>query len=303
MPALYIFYGEERFLIRREIEELTQKNPAAEVIRLDGIDGLKLRETLSLPPLFNPERLLIITGFDLRDTDEGLLCDLCSPPRGVTIILDTPEGLDRRSKVFKTLEKHAVVQEHKPLTEWNLPELVDFCLKTARELGKNLDRSLAEKLVEISGRSLGRLNSEIEKLATYAGERKTLTEEDLEKLATREGVDAFKLSAALRRRDLPAALIALEKLLGEDREDPHELLGLIGSQLRTLLKMKVGGSAAVDGSTFYIKMLKESLPLFSVDELIAGLKHLFRCDLNLKSGYNARIEMPLLLGELINVKG
>jgi DNA polymerase-3 subunit delta len=310
MPALYIFYGEERFLIRREIEEIKKKNPAATVSILDGIDAAELRETLSLPPLFNPERLLIITDFDLTDADDGLIRDLCAPPPGVSIIMDSPEGLDRRSKIFKTLEKHAVVREHKPLTEWNLPELTDFCLKTARELGKNLERSLAEKLVEISGRDLGRLHSEITKLATFAGDRKDLTEADIEALATREGVDAFKLSAALRRRDLPSALFALEKLLREDREDPHELLGLIGSQLRTLLKMKVLGrqspaqmAEAIGGSSFYIKMLQDSLPRFSTEELVAGLEDLFRCDLNLKSGYDAQVEMPLLLGELINVKG
>lgn len=310
MPALYIFYGEERFLIRREIEEIAKKNPAAAVVHLDGISAGELRETLSLPPLFNPERLLMITGFDLSDADEGLIRDLCAPPPGVTVILDTPDGLDRRSKIFKTLEKHAVVSEHKLLTEWNLPELTDFCLKTAQELGKNMKRPLAEKLVEISGRSLGRLHSEIEKLATYIGERGEITEADIEKLATREGVDAFKLSAALRRRDLAAALIALKKLLGEDREDPHKLLGLIGSELRTLLKMKVLGrkspaqmAEAIGGGSFYIKMLQDSLPRFSIEELSLGLESLFRSDLNLKSGYDAQVEMPLLLCELLNVKG
>jgi len=292
------------------MEEIAKKNPAAAVVHLDGISAGELHETLSLPPLFNPERLLMITGFDLSEVGEGLLRDLCAPPPGVTIIMDSPEGLDRRSKIFKTLEKHAVVREHKPLTEWNLPELTDFCLKTARDLGKTLEQSLAERLVEVSGRNLGRLHSEIVKLATYAGERKILTEEDIELLASREGVDAFKLSAALRRRDLSAALFALEKLLGEDREDAHELLGLIGSQLRTLLKMKVLGrknpaqmAEAIGGSSFYLKMLQVSLPRFSADELVAGLEALFRSDLNLKSGYDARVEMPLLMGELLNVKG
>ena len=310
MQPLYLFYGEERYLIRREIEELAKKFPAEAVSHLDGISAPELLEALSVPSLFDPQRLLILTGFDLREIDETLLRALVHLPPGVTLVLDSPEGLDRRSKIYKTLEKCAVVREHKMLTEWNSGEVVTFCLKTASELNKRLTRASAEKLVELSGLNLGRLHMEIEKLATYIGDREEITEEDIEKLVSRESVDAFKLASALRRRDLPSALRALKKLLWEDREDPHELLGLIGSQLRTLLKMKVLGRKSqkemaeeIGGSSYYIQTLSESLDRFSIDELSEGLEQLFKADLNLKTGYDARVEMPLLLYELINVKG
>jgi DNA polymerase-3 subunit delta len=310
MQPLYLFYGEERYLIRREIEELAKKFPAEAVSHLDGISAPELLEALSVPSLFNPQRLLILTDFDLREINETLLRALVHLPPGVTLVLDSPEGLDRRSKIYKTVEKHAVVREHKMLTEWNSEVGVDFCLKTASELKKRLTRASAEKLMELSGLNLGRLYKEIEKLATYVGEREEITEEDIEKMVSRQGVDAFKLASALRRRDLPLALTALDKLLGEDREDPHELLGLIGSQLRILLKMKVLGrrtpaqmAQEIGGSSYYLETLSESLDRFSLDELSEGLERLLRCDLNLKTGYDARVEMPLLLYELINVKG
>lgn len=310
MTSLYLFYGEERFLVRREIEEIRKKFPAEAVSRLDGIGARELLEALSVPSLFAPQRLLILTDFDLSEVDETLLEALVDLPPGVAVVLDSPEGLDRRSRVFKAIEKHGVVREHKLLTEKNNEEVVAFCFKAASDLGKRLARSSAEKLVELSGRNLGLLYAEIAKLAAYAGEREEIAEEDIEKLASRGGVDAFQLSSALRRRNLPAALRALQKLLYEDREDPHQLLGLIGSQLRTLLKMKVLGRRSpqqmaqeIGGNSYYIQMLMDDLDRFSLEELSEGLEKLFRTDLNLKTGYDARVEMPLLLYELIHVKG
>lgn len=302
-------YGEERYLIRSEIQRIRELLPSAEVETLEGPSPQELIEKISLPALFAPQRILILRDFDFAESERlgQYLADL---PPDLVLVFDSPVGVDRRQKGFKLIEQLAEVIECRSIPEWEEDKLIEWVIDQARRLDKNISRSAAELLIEFSGRNLGLLATELEKLAIYLKDREEIKEEDIRTLTSRTGYDAFTLAEALRERNAPRAFAALKQLF-DDREDMVKLLGLLSSQVRNLYKTKLLKerkfnqyqiAQALKTSPYFIGKLYQTADRFGRDELEEDLDHLFETDLNLKSGFDPKTEMYLLLTELIGEK-
>jgi DNA polymerase-3 subunit delta len=121
-------------------------------------------------------------------------------------------------------------------------------------------------------------------------------------------MDAFGLTQALRRKQTKASFTALQHLL-DNKEDPIPLLGLLASQYRMMFRIKLlskkgmGQQAMakkLGASPYYVRKLAEVAANFSEEELKKDLYALLGCDLSLKSGGVASVELPLLISELLN---
>ena len=113
---------------------------------------------------------------------------------------------------------------------------VSFAMEAAGERGKVLAGQDAALLVETAGEDLGRLEQEIDKLATYVGEASRITADDIT-AATAMLSEAviWDLTTGLACRDPALALPALERLQSAG-DDARRLLGMIVWQMRELLR-------------------------------------------------------------------
>jgi len=311
MKSIYIISGDERFLIRKEIERIVHNNPQAEAETLDDISPSELAEKIFLPSLFSPQKVFIIHDFDFSECDENLISALINIPPEVVLVFITPRHVDRRTKEFKTLEKTIEIIECKKIPEWEEDKLISWIIAQANAFGKTISRGCAELLIEYVGFELGLLASEIEKLSVYLLDRKEIKTEDIEKIVPRTGYDAFTLSSALGEKNRKKSYEALQKLF-MDREDPVELLGLLSSQFRNLYKAKLlkwrklnnfQAAKILKANPYYIGKLMAYSDNFKEGELERSVDALCRTDIRLKSGFNPNVELSLLLLELIGEKG
>ena len=152
--------------------------------------------------------------------------------------------VDKRKTFYKTLEKIGEVESH---DGWSEKDWVDQATVQARKWVKDREKQINEDaltdLVTRIGPHPRLLESEIEKLSLYVGDRKDLTEADVDAICTQnKTARAFAMGDALGNRNLPALLRCLDEELWEMKFDKEKseiglLYGLI-SKVRAMLMLK-----------------------------------------------------------------
>jgi DNA polymerase-3 subunit delta len=154
--------------------------------------------------------------------------------------------VDKRKVFYKTVDKLGVIET---CAGWSVDDrdwsaqAESWATKAVEARRKTIaDEALAE-LVSRVGPNARQLDSEIEKLTLYVGNRKEITLADVEAICLRnKTARAFALGDALGDRDLPRLLARLDEELWEVKLDPQKseiglLYGLIG-KLRAMLLLK-----------------------------------------------------------------
>jgi DNA polymerase-3 subunit delta len=154
--------------------------------------------------------------------------------------------VDKRKVFYKTLDKLGTVEN---LAGWSVDDrdwadqAEAWARKALRARQKEVsDEALAE-LISRVGPNARQLDSEVEKVALYVGERKEIEFNDVATICTRnKTARAFALGDALGDRDMPRLLRCLDEELWEVKLDPQRseiglLYGLI-SKVRAMLLLK-----------------------------------------------------------------
>ncbi|HEY1490754.1 MAG TPA: DNA polymerase III subunit delta, partial [Verrucomicrobiae bacterium] len=154
--------------------------------------------------------------------------------------------VDKRKTFFKTLDKIGSVENFTALSaddkDW--VERTEVAARTAvRERKRDISEEALAELVSRVGPNARQLESEIEKLSLYAGDREKIELRDVAAICTRnKTARAFALGDALGDRDLPRVLKRLDEELWEMKSDKDKseiglLYGLIG-KIRAMLLLK-----------------------------------------------------------------
>ncbi len=143
--------------------------------------------------------------------------------------------LDSRLGLAKLLAKTGTVVERKVERELRKLDIGELVAEVLRPLGKRLDPAGEKLLKDLCGGNMRLLQSELEKLAIYAGEKPTISLEDVELLVRRVREEEFReLSDALGSRNLRNAIRYVEIALDQG-DAPLRLHGAIASLVRRLL--------------------------------------------------------------------
>lgn len=209
-------------------------------VRGGGWDELLQRaQTL---PMLATHQVLIATDVDsieklgdkAREEIVDALTAYFASPAPFTVIVLEAESLDGRQKLTKLLNEKAVVTELTIGAE----SAVTLAAEMAKELGVEIEPPAATLLVEILNGEPARMRVELEKLSTYAGDRKRITPRDVEELvvaARKNTVWQFADMIASRKRD--AALAFLDNLLREG-EQPPAIVGALAWMYRKLIEAR-----------------------------------------------------------------
>jgi DNA polymerase-3 subunit delta len=169
-----------------------------------------------------------------------MLGDYFAAPTDRTLVLVIAAGKLRKTsalyKTFSALPESAVlIKEMKALTGKGLAAWLEEKLVV---LGKRAGTDVVKRLLESAGGDLAGLANELEKLASYVGDKKSIDIADVE--AVTVGAKEFKfwaLSNALEKGDLSNALEVIAADFADGAEAPM-VLGSVAAFLKNLLLAK-----------------------------------------------------------------
>ncbi len=258
----YFFYGEESYfadLFIRELVSLLAPGDAPDF----QIDRYYLDETgwgeiidtaRTMPFLFSPWRLIVVRAPERKpdadkggekeaklvsEADEKLLKRYFADPSSRTaLVIILPGKLRKGNAAVRVLSSlpGIVAKDAKPLKDWKIGKWVT---EKARSLGKALAPNAALRLIDIVGNDLRRLDKELEKLAIFVDEEKTISVKAVdEATAWIRDFAPYELDNALEEGDLRKCLLALDGLF-KAGEKPEQILSRISGFVRNVLAAKV----------------------------------------------------------------
>ena len=230
-------------------------------------------------------------------------------PAPFTVFVAEATGLDQRMKLGKLLAEKTLVVEcglGESLNE-RQAAAVALARAIAKEQGVEFEKGAAEDLAEFVAADLLRLKTEIDKLTTYAAERKMIRREDVSALVVSEKTTTvWELADMLASRQSKKALEFLDRLL-RDGEEPLPMLGAMTWMYRKLIEAsEVKGVTNGWQAARALGMRPEQAELalqnarkISKSRLLDGLRTLQQADDRLKrGGEDSRAVMEFLVTAL-----
>ena len=268
-------------------------------------------------PMLSPQQVVFveeaeaIEEFSEKKRDDAVkqLEAYLADPASFTVLVIEAAHLDQRMRLGKMLIERALVVQvglgDSP--DQRTAVAVALAKSLAREQRIEFEKGAAEDLAESVAADLQRLKTEIEKLASYAGDRKTIRREDVALMVISEkAATVWELADFLAGRKPRLALEFLDRLL-RDGEEPLQILGALAWMHRKLIEASelrgaVNGwqaARALQMRSDQAELAVRNARQIPKPRLIAGLSALQRADDRLKSGEkDARGVMEFLITEL-----
>jgi DNA polymerase III subunit delta len=244
-----------------------------------------------------------------REETVAQLTAYLNDPASFTVLVIEATGLDQRMKLGKLLaEKTLVVACELGKDEGQRRSAaVTFARAIADDEGVEFEKGAAEDLAEFVSADLMRLKTEIEKLATFAGEKKFISRNDVTSMVISEKTTTvWELADLLAARKSAKALEFLDRLL-RDGEEPLPMVGAMAWMYRKLieaseLKGVTNGwqaSRALGMNPQQAELALQASRKIPKAQLLAGLRALQKADDRLKGGAeDPRTVMEFLVSEL-----
>jgi len=240
--SLYLFYGEERFLIQLYEQRIKKALllPEDEMMNLDVLqspqDPLMVRTSIETLPFMAERRVVIIKesgAFELKAGKLSELSELMQDVPETTTVVWIESKVDKRSKLFKAVQKAGYVVEFKRLGE---SELLTWIGQELKRKGIQMDRNTASYFLSLTGNDMVRIQMEMEKLSSYVKERGLITREDVDSIVSVTIENSiFKLTDHLGNQQ-PAAAYRIYRQLLEDNEPVQRIFFMMIRQFRLLYK-------------------------------------------------------------------
>jgi DNA polymerase-3 subunit delta len=268
-------------------------------------------------PMLAPRQVIFVSetealerlGDDSRDALVKQISEYLDNPAPFTVLVFEAAELDQRMRLAKVLgEKTLTVSvelSSEPADRARLA--VPLSLDMARELGATLEPDAAEELCDILNGDLASIHTELEKLSSYAGDRRKITRADVELLViSARKYEVWDLAEMLSERQPAQALEFLDRLLREGEAAPA-LLGALAWTYRKLLEAQEVPAGAPEWQVrSRLKMrgngaerAVQQSRKFPKTQLTNGLAALYEADNRLKSGgANQRAVMEFLVTQL-----
>ena len=306
---LYFFYGDETFLIEKTVEQLKEKllDQSLSIFNLTVFHGrestshdiINAAKTL---PLQSKSRLVLVKEADQLKSSWKDFASYFAQPVPSTCLIFCADKMVLKSALLATFKKRGIpVRFYHPYDR----DIPGWIRNFSRDCNKKMSTEAVALLSAELDNDLQTIYTEIEKIATYVGERPVIERDDIKQVITpSRGMSIFTLTDCIAGKNVEGALRSLKHLLGEG-EYPLKILMMITRQVRLLARAKEmvqNGCAQGDvGKTlgirdFYLNAFIKKVRAFSLPRSESYFSLLFYADWKLKS---SRVDKRLLLEDLI----
>jgi DNA polymerase-3 subunit delta len=245
VSPLYLIVGKDSFLNAREARRLTEMLLSEEERPLalwqpSGEDSPPIAEVLdelrTVPFLAGRRVVLMQNAESFLTQNRALLEEYLEHPCPTGVLILTVGSADSRTRLVKRVRQLGGLIE----TDVKPWELTRFAAETCRaHFGKTLPMPAAQLLVELTGDEPGRIWQELEKLAVFAGDRKTITPELVQQLVGRSRTyGAFDVIESLMKKNIAEALQRLRMMFESDKTAEYTVIGAFAYHFRRLFGAK-----------------------------------------------------------------
>lgn len=243
---IYVIVGEEKSLVNAECEkllesELTPEQRATGLFNADPseVSATEVLDELRTLPFLTERRVVLVKGADkFVSENRELLEKYFDTPCPTGILILTVSSWPARTNLAKKLLSVGKLINVEQPKRWQLPRRL---MQYAREAhNKNISESATELLVELTGDELGRLYSEVDKLALFAQNEKSITEQHIESLTGHNRIfNAFAVIDAMIAGDIARAIHRLRAMFAEDKSAEYTAVGAFAFHFRRMFNAKV----------------------------------------------------------------
>ena len=256
---LYVFYGEEPFLMNHYLGQLRKLlvdklTESFNYHKLSGehFDVQSFTDSVENLPMMAEHTMVWVDEVDifkLPEADrERLMQALSDIPDYCTIVFtyETVEWKpDKRSKLWDVISKQALIVE---FAKQDQRDLVAWISRHFAAAGKRIPQELCVYLIDITDGTMTALNGEISKICAYSG-ADVICRADVDAVVE-PVLDAvvFQMTDCLSQGNYGQALVKLRQLI-KMQEQPLMILGAVGGHFRRLSAARIlldGGKNAQD---------------------------------------------------------
>ena len=250
-PArLYVFHGEEVFLLHHYLEQLKKllldeltESFNFHKLNQENFDLQSFADSVEAMPMMAEHTLLQVDDFDifkLPDAERSKMAEILSDiPDYCTVVFThetTPWKPDKRlKKLWEVVENNATVVE---FAKQGQRELIAWVSRHFLARGKRISNDLCAYLIDIIGGTMTALAGEISKISAYSGADE-IKKSDIDAV-TEPVLDAvvFQMTDLIGEGKYGLALQKLHTLL-KMQQEPLGILGAIGAHFRRLAGARI----------------------------------------------------------------
>ncbi|HZJ20710.1 MAG TPA: DNA polymerase III subunit delta, partial [Pricia sp.] len=244
IKPLYFLFGEEPYYIdaiatyieknvlQEEEKEFNQMVLYGKEVTIDDIVANAKR----YPMMAERQVVIVKEAQHLSRTIEQLLKYAENPQTTtVLVICYKYKKLDKRKKLYKTINEKGVIFESKKLYENRVP---DWIRKHLQAKGYSISHKAAILLSEYLGNDLSRINNELEKLRFVLPKNTEITPADIEThIGISKDYNNFELKKAIGERDVVKATRIINYFAQNPKDNPFVLtVTLLNSFFTQLLQ-------------------------------------------------------------------
>lgn len=234
MPV-YLFDGPDDYRKRRAVEAVARALGGDAAVPVEWVEAASAGyacDRAKTQPFFATKRLLVALGAERYEEADIVAVEgyAAAPAADAVVIFWAAGPLDRRKKIYKFFDKIGAAFTF------------NFLAGDARRAriaaeAKRLGAKLAPDALAFLDRTLGpdlyTVIRELEKLATYAGDKEIDARTAAAVVVTSKPEDVYEAVRNVMDRNVSAALSALRRLLLAG-ERPESLVGLFARQIRLI---------------------------------------------------------------------
>ena len=304
LNSLYLFYGEEKFLLDTCLKKLKKKFGEL----LQGINYVIIDENLIEDLIYNIEspafgydkKLIIVKNAGLFKKDgrkkqgspiqEKIASYINENNITNDVVIVFVEDTVDKNCVFEAISKKGTIVE---FTELNEVTLIRKIKQIANLYKVTITDQNLKYFIEISGTNMQFLINEIRKLIEFAGPNGTITKEAIDKLAIQQ-IDSviFDLTDYLGSKQTQKALNVLDGLI-YNKEPLQKILVTLYNHFKKLylcslaIKLNKDITSSIGlkpNQTFLINKYKRQLSFFKENDLRKILEEFTNLDYHSKNG-------------------
>lgn len=309
----YLLFGEENYLkkyyehqLKNAIVSNTMDIMNTNVFESKSISIDIIINAADTLPFMCEKRLVLIKYSELfqngRKEDSDKMKDYLAHIPNSTCIVFVEENVDKRNKLFKTIQKEGYI------VEFNSPkesELIIWIQKSFKKNNIAIEAKIAIYMLRNVGTNMELLEGEIQKLIAYKNNENIITQTDIDIVCTKSlETKIFDMLDAMGNKNLGIALNIYNNML-MFKEVPIKILTMIIRQFRLLIQVKYLLSKSYNNDAiaqrlnqnpFVVKGLLVQAKNFPQEILSQAFEDCLETDISIKTGLlSADIAVELLI--------
>lgn len=307
LDPFYTLFSDDAFMQSEWITSIQDNmDQPLEVVKTDtkAQHVSEIIDLLYTYPMMGTNRLVIVTQTkEIEEKFQEKIFDYIQQPTMQTTVVWKVVKMDKRKKFYKNLIKAS------NFVSLETPKLAQMSSWVDRIVQKNkltIERDAKTHLIDFVGIDLGRLNTEIEKLALYIHPSTKITKDDVFTMVMKlNGDDIFACTDAVIERNTKKAFESMHYLF-ESGVNAFAMLSMFTRHIRILLKLQSASenriprnqlAAYVGVPPFTLQKYQQQTRRFPKAKCNKTLKILSRLDTEMKStgiGQNRLLEKAIV---------